>query len=298
MSRDESLVSESRPSRFERGLELVQSKLFSEALGYFDQALLHEHFQSSRIKSQCHYWLGECYFASELFESALLHYSLAIDLDSTNSQVFFDRGYLESRLKHHSNAIRDFDQCILLNAEYSWAYFHRGWNQFHLAAYEEAIQDFRKALELGTGDLILAAREWLCSSLKAISKFWLRNGNLELVVSYLEELVQLQDFCNLKYLQMLSGVYSDLRRHEEANEILTRIIDLDPRNSASFAHRAYSFYKMKLFDYALKDYQTALELNPNSEDALMGIEKVMAGKLKLQQKILQSIPKAKVVDAA
>ena len=71
--------------------------------------------------------------------------------DSDNkyvANIYYNKGYAESDLEQHEEAIDDFTKAIELNPDFVWAYSNRGYSKNALGLYKEAIDDFTKAIEL------------------------------------------------------------------------------------------------------------------------------------------------------
>ena len=78
------------------------------------------------------------------------------------------------------------------------------------------------------------------------------------------------EFSKEKYLHNISTVliynaisYNKSKQYEEAIELYSKAIEVDPKNAYTYYCRGFSFYRSKKYDKALKDYNKAVELAPN-----------------------------------
>jgi lipoprotein NlpI len=74
--------------------------------------------------------------------------TLAIDADPKNPSGYLFRGTLHDALRHHAEAVADFDKCIEIDPKLAEAYQRRGRDQFKRGKVAESLADFDKYLEL------------------------------------------------------------------------------------------------------------------------------------------------------
>ena len=86
------------------------------------------------------------------FESALLNYSKAIEIDSNETIYFYNRALVKEGLKDFLGAISDYNKAIKINPKYGIAYFNRGTTKYELEDYKGAISDYSKSLEINYMD--------------------------------------------------------------------------------------------------------------------------------------------------
>jgi tetratricopeptide (TPR) repeat protein len=81
-------------------------------------------------------------------QSALNHFSQAIQADAKYVPAYYHRGIIRSQLQEHESAIADFDQAIALNPQFSLAHAARGEALRQLKRSDEAIATLDQALKL------------------------------------------------------------------------------------------------------------------------------------------------------
>src|SRR6266403_3701541 len=82
------------------------------------------------------------------FAEAIKAYDEAILLGSSYLVAYNNRGAAYGALKQYERAIPDFDRAIQLNPKYTEAYCNRGAAFGALKQYDRAIGDFDKAIQL------------------------------------------------------------------------------------------------------------------------------------------------------
>ena len=91
--------------------------------------------------------LGRAYYWLDDDESAMENFNKSIDLDSTNSEVFYYRGFSNNYLQNYKKAIQDFFMAIELNPSYADSYAGLGDSYLYLKDYNTAIEYFTQAID-------------------------------------------------------------------------------------------------------------------------------------------------------
>ena len=84
-------------------------------------------------------------------EEAILDYSKAIELDSSDACSFRNRGAANARMKRFDYALADLDTAINLRSRFDEAYTARGVVKMQLQQYRSAIDDFYQAISMKGG---------------------------------------------------------------------------------------------------------------------------------------------------
>lgn len=98
--------------------------------------------------------LGLCFQKQNKLDSAIIHYSNSIKIDSAFEEAYYNRGRTYMIQNNAKNAILDFSKAIEINQTYSAAYKFRGVCFLSLNKNKEACIDYKKAVEFNfKGDL-------------------------------------------------------------------------------------------------------------------------------------------------
>lgn len=99
-------------------------------------------------KSQDYLMAGIQKALSEDYVGAIESYDLAIQLTSSNSEVYYNRGVAYFSIGQRDNAIKDFNHAIELNPTMAEAYGNRGTIRLLMNERQGALSDFKKAAQL------------------------------------------------------------------------------------------------------------------------------------------------------
>ncbi|MBS4057412.1 MAG: tetratricopeptide repeat protein [Bacteroidales bacterium] len=83
------------------------------------------------------------------FSEALLDFDKAISLDPESAKSYFYRGNCLQNMGKSDASMKAYDQCLQLDSTYTDAYYNRGLLKEYLLDYNGACADFRKAASLG-----------------------------------------------------------------------------------------------------------------------------------------------------
>lgn len=92
--------------------------------------------------------LGNEQFKIGEFQQAAVHYTEALDLDSTNAAVWANRAMCWLKLANPQRALTDCDKCLELDPKYTKAHFRRGVALLKMDKYVDACLSFRTTLDL------------------------------------------------------------------------------------------------------------------------------------------------------
>lgn len=88
----------------------------------------------------------------EDYRGSIDDFGQAIELDSTFSDAFYNRGLSYERIREYQQAYSDFTQVIFFNPKDYEAFFQRGMVMHAMGEKEKGCRDFSKSAELGNFD--------------------------------------------------------------------------------------------------------------------------------------------------
>lgn len=94
------------------------------------------------------------------YQKAVVFYTRAIELDSTNTNSFYLRGVAKSMLKDYRGAVEDNSIALEIDSKFAEAYFVRGVSFLALGEKESGCKDLSKAGELGHPDAYSVIQEF------------------------------------------------------------------------------------------------------------------------------------------
>ena len=93
-------------------------------------------------------------FKADKFDQALGLFNKAISSNSTDPDLFHDRGVCLFHMKRKQEALDDMNTSLELQPDYSYRYSSRAYMKGHLKDLQGAIEDYKKAIELDPEDAI------------------------------------------------------------------------------------------------------------------------------------------------
>jgi tetratricopeptide (TPR) repeat protein len=185
--------------------------------------------------------------SEEEFSKKLSQLDNDIKLDSTNFELYMDRGYQYFQNKLIDEALDDFNKALELNPRSHIGYHYRAVLFYTIGYADYAIKDNTQAILLSDND--------------TLTNIYLNNrGNAKMMKqdfqgAYDDYLTVLKfDSTDLAALTSIGTTLNGLNRDEEAIEYLETVIRLYPKSYGGYVNLAYKYM-------LLEDYQKALDLN-------------------------------------
>lgn len=124
--------------------------------------LLREAFQSEPDNVETLTTLGNQFFESTQYDSALVYYEKVLAIDPNNSAALYNKGLVYYRQTKYDASVSVFNQYIQLYPEVGSAYQMQGNNYYERQIYESSFDWYKKAYALGERDPFLChALGWL-----------------------------------------------------------------------------------------------------------------------------------------
>jgi len=199
---------------------------------------------------------GDAYSELAQFEQALPDYIKAIELDPGYARAYAGRCYAYFQLDDHDQAIADCTKAIELDPNDAIVYRNRGLNYFHLDDYDRAIGDFTQAIQLDPD--YADAYYW-----RGHNYYW--SGDYDRAIADYSKAIELK-FDPLGWPYNARGrVYYALGDYDRAIADHTQAIELGPDYSLFlyYRDRGDAYYGRDDYEQAIADYTQAIEINPN-----------------------------------
>jgi tetratricopeptide (TPR) repeat protein len=103
--------------------------------------------ETAQQQAERHNARGDKLFQANDFRGALAEFSRAIELDPSNAQFYFNRGYVKFKsLEDFTGARQDLDRAIQLKPSFTEAYGVRAYVRLKLNDYKGSLVDYDKAI--------------------------------------------------------------------------------------------------------------------------------------------------------
>lgn len=208
--------------------------------------------------------LAEAYLLLKDYQNVFGYTKRTLDLDKMNPKAYFLRGFAYTELGDTALAIRNFQAAADQDQNYYEAYLELG-------AIYSAQKNPLAAGYLETATRIAPGRG---EAYYLLGLAYQEQENIPKAVETYEKLLKvIPDFKEAIYnLGYINLVY--VQDFKEAIGYFTRAISLDPKYTDAYFNRGYSYELLGDLVNARKDYEKALELYPNYERPIAGLNRL------------------------
>jgi tetratricopeptide (TPR) repeat protein len=208
--------------------------------------------------------LAEAYLILKDYPNAFEYTKRALDLEKKNPKAYFIRGYAYMELGDSSLAIRNFQAAADQDQDYYDAYLELG--VIYSARMDPiAVGYLQTATRIDTGR---------AEAYYLLGMAYQEQENISKAVETYEKLLTVvPDFKEAHYnLGYINLAY--LKDFETAVKFFSKAITLDPKYTDAYFNRGYGYELMGDFINARKDYLKALELLPNYDRSILGLNRL------------------------
>lgn len=228
----------------------------------------------------------------------------AIELDKKNPIIHYEKGRLLNKIDKNEQAKKSFSQAILLNPESNY-YFWRGISNQNLGLINEAQKDYKMAIELSENTpevhfnyaIVLHQNGDFQESLKHNNKAIDLNPDYARAYSFramthlmlfdldaacadsdkafslgINKVVNIPvEICKgskKEKFEFIGGFCLANKQYKKGVEVFTKLIEYNENLTAKYHNRGYSYFQIKDYNNAEKDYLKALELPKAEVDML------------------------------
>ena len=212
------------------------------------------------------------------FNTAIINFSKAIELNSCCLEAFFYRGSIFSEQEKYAEAVEEYTKAIEIEPKNYVSYLNRGIANEHLKRFSEAMADYNKAMLLSSKEqgFINFLRKGMCNrlskphnilnELKQTDPPTEKTSSKE-IINFINEYL-LNDtsstMAGISFIEKGRLLESQKKFHDAALNY-TKAIELDPNSSHSYKLRGNLYLSQQKYTEAIADYNKVIELSPNRE---------------------------------
>ena len=283
------------------GIEFFEKCLYKEALIFLEEVVESDPRYLTCLKYRA---ISKANLLQ--YKNAISDFNKYIGLNSSDAQVFHDRGECYEKIGKYEKAVKDYKNALeiqprmqkplyplvnaylalgkypvaiielnkIINSQYlhhkdsHLFYYLRGVCKKHLNKFEDAIQDFDKAIKLNPE-----------GGISPIGGYFYLRGVCKRQLNKFKD--AFQDFdkaikvSDEKYFVECSSpeffnergyYYFFIQKYKEAIHDFDQAIKLNPKNASYFYNLGRSYYFLEQYDKAIKDFDEAIKLNPKNAD--------------------------------
>ena len=239
----------SAKEQLEKGTRLYNSGDYRAAADAFSVAA---QLNPSLFVVQFNLGMAQIHLAD--YESAMKTFQAAVRLDEASASAWHFLGFVFHNLSRDDEARRCYLRALELDQKSGVTWNNLG--QIYLAAgkLDDAVAAFEKALTFEPDSV---------PSVNGLCAAYARSKKSEEAVSFCGKARAAKQTLTVTYY--LAWSYLDLKRFEEAIELLNECVRLDPKNPDIYLALTEGYYHLKRYPEALSFAEKARQLNPDSQ---------------------------------
>lgn len=279
---DETIEKDSKDedAYFFKATSLIELKKYDEAIYNYNEALK---FNDKNINIYLN--IGIAKLNLKEYIEAIKYFSKVLELNPNYEIAYINRSSCYEKLEQYQDAIKDLDKAIELNQYNENAYFYRGVYKQFIGLYDNSIDDFSKTISIIDSYKNSYYNRDLFSSMVQIqpnlNNFNLDNNFLKAVNEsaikiihnhtnlYNKILSTVEIYVLSFYYRALSKIY--LKLNKEAFKDFDIAIQLNPDFFEAYFARGVLKSNLAMDIEAIEDFYKVIELNPNYIDAYINI---------------------------
>jgi serine/threonine protein kinase/tetratricopeptide (TPR) repeat protein len=242
--------------------------------------------------AEVHFSLGKVYQATGKTSEAVAELQRALKIEPNSDQGYLTLGGVYLNSGRGDEAIAAYQKAIQINEYYWMNYNSLGEAYRHLGDYDKALGAFRKITELEPDN---------AAGFDNVGYVLLQQGKYEESIPQFQKAIALVPNYASTYTN-LGTAYFQLKRYDDAIKVFQKAAELTPDNDL-FVGNLADAYRMagqkdkadETYDQAIKLAYKSLQVNPQSEEALMNLALYYAHKGNAAES-LTFIARAKAVD--
>ncbi|MBD2525915.1 tetratricopeptide repeat protein [Nostoc sp. FACHB-133] len=231
--------------------------------------------------------LGDEYFEKGEYTNAIVNYSKALKVTSSDIDLYYKRGLTHYQIGDYEAAIADYSQAIQMNIQDAKSYNKRGLALSQLGRLEEAINDYTQAIRINPNVAVAyknraEARSHIGDNQGAIEDYtqaikinphyadaYKNRGIARYLLGFqpgFPQAIKINPKDAIAYKKR-GNARSDLGDFEGAIEDYTQAIQINPNYADAYYNRGNAHSDLGDFERAIEDYTQAIQINYNYADA-------------------------------
>lgn len=208
--------------------------------------------------------LAEVYFILQDYKSVHLYTKKALENNINDPLAYFIRGYAALEQGDTVMAIKNFEKTADLDQDNYGAYIELG--TIYSAKHNPLAEGyFQAAVRINPNRP---------EGYYMLGMFYQGQAYFEKAVEIYNKLIVVspgykEAYYNLGYINLVHFFDFDA-----SVDYFTKAINIDPKYTDAYFNRGYSYELMEDFPNARKDYQKALEITPNDENSINGLNRL------------------------
>ena len=228
------------------GINLLALKKLTDAHESLRQAI-----SLNPDRGHFHYYLGIVLFELDDLESAAPSLEKAVESNPDLPHARMMLGRVYGGLERAVQAVEQFQECLKLAPDFPQTHYYLGLAHRNLGDFRTAMLELEEAVASDPAHL---------PSRVALTELLIRHGNLQQAIEHLDHPMVAADGESEEILYLKAKTLVALARHDDAAEILDRLLQVEPGSLRVHYFVAQNYARLGKMDLARKHQKIAKEL--------------------------------------
>lgn len=198
------------------------------------------------------------------YDAAIKSFTECLNLDSSQSECYRERGTANLSKSDFKTAIADFTKAIRINPGDKEAYRARAFAFYSGKSFEAAIADLTKVIEISPTD---------ASGLSDRGSVYHANEDYQKAIADFSKAIELSPK-NAEYYFNRGTSFGKINQGEQAIKDFSRAIEINAKYADAYAIRGAIYFGAGKTDLALADLKQARMLEPRSDEVRAALQSV------------------------
>ena len=190
------------------------------------------------------------------FSNAIASYTKAIAEDPEYTKAYYNRANAKMNLKNYKGAIQDFSKVVVLDPEFAKAYLYMGYAYYKQKNYDQASEAYSHAIKVDPS---------MGQAYTNRAAIYMKAKNYKQAIADLDRALDLDDSDAMAFYNR--GVcHSNLDQYYDAINDLTLAVDMDPTLESCYRVRAKCFLNIEKYNQAISDLSLIIKDEPTAQN--------------------------------
>jgi len=235
-----------------KGVELMQSERYEEALSFFKSAT-----EKWPNLYEAHLHLAGTYLLLGKLQDSKEYYRRALAINPEDPRAYIGMGRAFFREEKPIQSLPYYGKAIHLNPKAGYVYNLLGTALFRIRQFDMALENYNKALELDPNDV---------DAQDGVAQVLLEQGKLTEATQWIEKYVPINSKNIIRYWRLISSL-ATAGQKEEAIKYAQKILDAAPNRSENHLLCGILFVRLEQWDRAAVHFDLYEKLCPDKLEA-------------------------------
>lgn len=206
---------------------------------------------------------GKAYEAKKDYSKALEAFKIAISANPSYLGALYEAGWCCNELEKYSDALSFLEKARTLDPSEPKVHFEIGYANQKLGKYDDAIKAYDQCIEL--------KKDYKSAYHYRGNTFYEKGNYARALEDYSTYEIYENNITNDKFYFRKGYCLNDAGRYSDAIIALKNSVLLNRKYVSTFDELGFAFYKLKIADSAVENYNKSIAINPDSYTPYLGL---------------------------